>query len=165
MKRNLCEIGIAQGKCAFRKHKEMSVYDSGIVVIRMQDGAYKRFATDDIEYAFNMMFYDTDGPEDELLFADESIERGWNAVFVYMFDEQGAFLLYVTREVRQVTGARARYGNEVLYPSIRREAIVVASLFQVRLVDKLLSMERKTEERSSGTTLLSVGIEDGERQF
>lgn len=165
LKKNLCEIGITQRGCVFKKHKEMSAYDYGMVVIRMEDGVYKCFATDNIEYAFNMMFYDTDGPEDELLFVDESIERGWNAVFVYMFDEHGAFLLYATRGARQVTGARARYGDEILYPSIRREAIVVASLFQVRLVDRLLSMERETEERSSETTLLSVGIEDGKRQF
>lgn len=160
-KKYIFQIGFAHGRCLLRQHKEAYLFDCGIAIFKMEEGGCKRITTDNVDGIFSMMFYDTCGPDDEILFADESI-KGWNAMFVYMFNEYEAFLLYATKESLCTVGARAQFVGEASYPSIRREAFTLASLFQASLVDKLLSMEKDLKERDSDKTLLDTEVEDGE---
>ena len=161
LKKHIFQIGFAHGNCLLRQHKEVYLFDCGMVIIKMAEGVYKRITTDNVDGIFNMVFYDTCGPNDEILFADESIE-GWNAVFVYMFNEYEAFLLYATKESLSNVGARAQFVGEASYSSIRNEAFTLASLFQTGLVDKLLSIEKDSKESDSDITLLDTEVEDGE---
>lgn len=155
--KKLCSFVITAEMCVFTKYKEMVIYNNGMIVIKMEDGVYKRIVRDNIEKMFRVFFYDTGGIADEIVFEVESIERGWEAIFVYLFDEGGAHLLCAHKKTLPIVGAYICSGNEGSYSDIRGEAFNMAALFQKDIVDKLLSMERVSKECGADATLLSVG--------
>lgn len=139
----------------------MVVYDCGIVFVQMEGGGYRQFTTDNIGNKFHVLFYDMNGEGDEVIFEDKTIQKEWRTLFVHMFSEEGAFLLYVSRNTLNVTGAQARVGNAESVPGIRREAFNVAALLLEELPEMLLLMEEIAEQKESELTLLSVGREYG----
>lgn len=139
----------------------MVAYECGIAVIKTQKGVCKYYSTDDANNEFRFLFYDMNGAEDEIIFEDEKIQSEWCTLFVYMYSEESAFLLYVDRSTLNVTGARARVGHDESIPAIRQEAFNAAALLLKELPEKLIVLEEAAVQRESELTLLSVGEDYG----
>lgn len=150
-KRRTMWPGVYPGRAVLNRKKDARFYDSGIIVLAMNDENHMIFSTAETDVSFSFFFYDLDGKGDEIHFGDEETELNWQKVFLYFWDEDDKFLLYADKNLLAAGGCRACIGNET--PSIRIEALTVASFLHAELLKKIYELEDVAKNRQDTDTL------------
>lgn len=151
-------LGIKSGRALFRKVREATIYDNGIILLDTVDENPKFFSTASEGDDLTFFFHDMDGQGDEIHFEDRSLDEKWQKLFLYFWDEDGEFLLYADKDVLVSGGARAVVGKGL--HNIWNEALTVASFLQVGLAEKILRIEARAASQED-TIMLEGEMENG----
>jgi hypothetical protein len=142
LRKNLTKLLVASGKAVTISDKEAVAYDSGIVIISMNDGSKMVTSTNSAENTRVIVFYEgNDVREHEILFGDDDLDVNWRDMYVYFFDDEGAYLLLANRDLLNVHGAyfESVGMNHRLY--LRQKALNIAALFGTDIVNKIQNMD------------------------
>ena len=78
-------------------------------------------------------------------------------MFIYLFDEHGAFLLYTCKKLERYVVPRCRLVSESGITSLREEMLNTLGMIDDRLPDRILDMERlRNNEDENGFLLEAV---------
>lgn len=126
---------------ALVKHKEKVLYRNAFAIVWHTDGTCEFYTSGRKgENQLSLFYYDIDGTRAEILFPEENSNE-WKKLFVYLFDEHGAFLLYTCKRLMRYVTPRCRWVSESGITELRDEMLNTLGMIDDRLPDRILDIE------------------------
>jgi hypothetical protein len=141
--KRLLRIVVAPFGAALVKHNEKLLYRNGFAIVGCADRVYE-FCTGGRKDGsrLSLFYYDSDDGRAEMLFPEEDNLKEWQKLFIYLFDEHGAFLLYTCKKLGRYVVPRCRMVNESGITELREEMLNTLGMIDDRLPVRILDMER-----------------------
>lgn len=158
--KKLTRIVIAPFGAALMKHKEKVLYRNAFAIVWCTDYTYESYTSGrKDENQFSLFYYDSDDGRAEILFPEEGNLKEWKKLFIYLFDEHGAFLLYTCKKLERYVVPRCRWVSESGITGLREEMLNTLGMIDDRLLDRILDMERFQNDDDGEGLLLEATYE------
>ena len=156
--KRLTRIVVAPFGSALVKHKEKVLYRNDFAIVWQTDRICEFYTSGRKDGSqLSLFHYDFDDGRAEILFPEESNLQEWEKLFIYLFDEHGAFLLYTCKKLERYVVPRCRLVSESGITSLREEMLNTLGMIDDRLPDRILDMERlRNNEDGNGLLLEAV---------
>lgn len=140
--KKISKIVVNSEKAVLLRDKEMFVFNQGLIVLETNTGTVEKYYAGRKKSKFGVLLYDPGVNKEQRLFlSEESYNKNWKRVFVYLFDEDGAYLLFAERSVMNAIGVLYDSGYMESIPRISQCALNIASLINTSLVKEIMDME------------------------
>lgn len=145
---------------ALVKHKEKVLYRNAFAIVWYTDGACE-FYTNGCKGGrqLSLFYYDLDGTRAEILFSEEGKLNEWKRLFIYLFDEHGAFLLYTCEKLMGHVAPRCRWVSESGVAELREEMLNTLGMIDDKLPDRILNIESIQDDDDGEGLLLETAYE------
>lgn len=158
--KRLTRIVVAPFGAALVKHKEKLLYRNGFAMVWYTDHVCEFYTGGRKDGSqFSLFYYDPDDGRVEILFPEEGNLREWKKLFIYLFDEHGAFLLYTCKKLERYVAPRCRLVSEAGITGLREEMLNTLGMIDDKLPDRILDMERLQNDDNEEGLLLEVAYE------
>lgn len=142
-RKRLARVVLGSGKAALIKHKDMALFSHGIAVLKLEGGRTERFQVGQTDEQLDVFFYDTAIENEQIIiFSDEQRNKRWKSIFIYLFDDEGVFLIFASRELMNLIGMLCESGSTVYVSEIRQRALNLATLVMPELAEDILEQEK-----------------------
>lgn len=147
----LSRIVLGKQAGAYLRKKEKVLFSAGIGIISFQNGQLKRVTTEEeTKNHIDFILYDKPNSINEVLFRNEQYPYSWKQLFVYLFDEEGAMLIYGTRGILGLGDPEVGVYYDVVGISgkenLRQQAINVAEILMPGLSTEIFTLEEKLRQ-------------------
>lgn len=133
--KKISRIVVKNKQAALIRNKEMFLFSRGIVVVTCGGELMKYYVSKE-DNEIGILFYDASiNNEQRIFFSDEVLNSKWETVFVYLFDEDGVYVLFAKSSVMNTSGVLYDGGNS---PLTRQMALNIAGLIQPSLVREII---------------------------
>lgn len=141
--KKLTRIVIAPFGAALVKHKEKVLYRNGFAIVWYTDRTCEFYISGQKDGGqLSLFYYEPDDGRAEILFPEEGNLKEWKKLFIYLFDEHGAFLLYTCKKLEGYVVPRCRWVSGSGIAGLREEMLNTLGMIDDRLPDRILDMER-----------------------
>lgn len=138
----LYKICCRQGKAAVIKHKEVMVFDYGFILIKDSSGTINQISTEEETRVFSDFFlYDKADEKNQFFCTDEKLENSWQQICIYLFDDDGAFYLFVDRDCIPEFGVAYENVDAYRKYDCRTKAVNAMEIMKKGVYQKILNME------------------------
>ena len=149
------KICCRQGKAAVIKHKEVMVFDYGLILIKDSSGKIYQISTEEESgIRCDFFLYDKEDEENQFFCADEMLEDSWQQICMYLFDDDGAFSLFVDRDCISSFGVAYDSVGAYMKRDGRIRAVNAMEMMKKETYQKILNMERGRYEEEDQLSLL-----------
>lgn len=158
--KRLTKIEVAPFGAALIKHKEKVLYRNAFAKVWYADRACE-FCTSgrNDESRLSLFYYDFYDERAEILFPEEGNLNEWKKLFIYLFDEHGAFLLYTCKKLERYVAPRCRWVSESGIAGLREEMLNVLGMIDEKLLDRILNLESLQNDDDGEGLLLEAAYE------
>lgn len=141
--KRLTRIVVAPFGAALVKHNEKLLYRNGFARVWCADCVDEFYTGGQKDgRRLSLFYYDPKDGRAEILFPEEGNLKEWQKLFIYLFDEHGAFLLYTSKKLERYVVPRCRWVSESVMAGLREEMLNMLGMIDDRLLERILDMER-----------------------
>ncbi len=160
-KKHICKILLGERRALNIIHKEAYLFGQGVVYIGTDDGRVHIFSTQKLRnMIFNFQLYLKQGEENVISLADEEkYLQEWKQILIFLVDEDGAFLLYTSRECLGKVGMRKLSTGKSGLAEARSEAVNISSFLSPLLLEEVRNLINDTSNQEISMLLGGVGFD------
>lgn len=142
-KKHICKIILGDKKALNIIHKEAYLFGQGVVYIGTENGTVHIFSTRKLrDMCWDFQFYLKQGEENVISLAgEEKYLCEWKQVFIFLFDEDGAFLSYTSKECLDKVGMRKLSTGKSGLAEAWSEAINISSFLSPILFEEVKNLK------------------------
>ncbi len=141
---------------ALVKRKEIVQYRNAFAVVWYADGEREVYTNGrNQENQLSLFYYAPDDAMVEILFP-EGMLKEWKKLFIYLADEQGAFLLYACKRLMWYVTPRCRLVDESYIDEVKKGALNILGIVDDGLLEQMLNMECLRDDDDREGFLLEV---------
>lgn len=138
----LYKICCRQGRAVIMKHKEIMAFDYGLILIKDRSGRIYQITTEEKpDIRCDFLFYDSADEENQFFCTDEMMEDSWQQICIYLFDDEGAFYLFIDRDCISSFGVAFENVDAKMKYDCRAKGVNAMEMMKKGTYQKILNME------------------------